>query len=421
VSLLDRRPSLTADAWARRLLFPALYFAQGVPWGFVAVGYVVMLSDLGLDDAAIGAAVGLAYVPWSFKWVAGPILDRIPNLEIGRRRPVILLAELLMGASLLALLALDPATQLGATAAILFVHNAFAALQDVATDALAVDVLPEDERGRANSLMWAGKSAGTMVGGSLGTLLAGQLGWSAVFVMLVAVVWSALLLVLWIRERPPGAAAEAPPEHFGVGALVRAFGYPTPWLAVLIGLVAPVGYAVVGTPFTSMVRGDLGWTDAQIATSAMIDPWVGIAGALAGGWLADRVGPRRAMAAGMLGIAALLAGFGLAPALWHEFAFTLGFSSALGFATNVFGAASLGYYMSLCDPAVGATQFSIFMATTNLTYSWTSPVGGWWADHLGHRSLFLAAAAAQALAIATLPLADPEAARARRAAVGRLP
>lgn len=166
------RPTLVESRWARTLLFPALYFAQGVPWGFVSVGYVVMLTDLGLDDATIGALLGLAYLPWSFKFVAGPVLDRIPMLRIGRRRPVVMLAEFVMGGSLLGLLFVDPARDVTLTSAILFVHNACAALQDVAVDALAVDVLPEDERGRANSYMWAAKSAGIMIGGSFGTLVA---------------------------------------------------------------------------------------------------------------------------------------------------------------------------------------------------------------------------------------------------------
>jgi len=40
------------------------------------------------------------------------------------------------------------------------VHNAFAATQDVAIDALAVDVLRQDERGLANGFMFAGASIG---------------------------------------------------------------------------------------------------------------------------------------------------------------------------------------------------------------------------------------------------------------------
>lgn len=236
--------------------------------------------------------------------------------------------------------------------------------------------------------------------------------------MLVAILWAVLALVVWVLERPPETAHDSPTEHLSLAALRRAFGFPTPWLAVVVGLVSPIGYAIVSTPFTTLTRGELGWSDEQIATAAFVDPWVGIAGALVGGWLADRFGSRRAMAAGLLQIALLLACFASASSLWGTFALTLGFAGVLGFLTNLYGAASLGYFMSLCDPAVGATQFSMYMATTNLTYAWTSAAGGWISEHYGHSTLFWFAGAVQVVATASLLLADPAVARARYGAVG---
>lgn len=87
-------PSLTESRLLRFVVLSALYFAQGLPWGFISVGYVIYLTGLGLDNTAIGAALGLAYVPWSFKVIWGPVLDRFASRRFGRRRPFILLAEL---------------------------------------------------------------------------------------------------------------------------------------------------------------------------------------------------------------------------------------------------------------------------------------------------------------------------------------
>ena len=113
----------------------------------------------------------MAYLPWSFKIFAGPLLDGIGQTRWGRRRPFILAAEVVMGLSLLALYFVDPVEQLSLISGLLFLHNSAAALQDVAVDALAVDILPEDERGRANSIMWAAKSLGVALGGGGGTHL----------------------------------------------------------------------------------------------------------------------------------------------------------------------------------------------------------------------------------------------------------
>ena len=52
-----------------------------------------------------------------------------------------------MMATLLVAMPVNFATELGLFTAIILVHNAFGATQDVAIDALAVNVLPEHERG----------------------------------------------------------------------------------------------------------------------------------------------------------------------------------------------------------------------------------------------------------------------------------
>ena len=45
---------------SRLLLLGALYFAQGVPWGFVTVALVVRLTGAGIGAAAIGGLLAVA-------------------------------------------------------------------------------------------------------------------------------------------------------------------------------------------------------------------------------------------------------------------------------------------------------------------------------------------------------------------------
>lgn len=207
-------PALSQSRWLRFLTFGALYFAQGVPWGFISVGYVVFLTDIGLDNTAIGDALALAYIPWSFKLVWGPLIDALPPrfaLRVGRRRPFIAFAELMMGLTLISLAFVDARSQLQLVAVILFVHNTFASMQDVAVDALAVDLLAEDERGRANSIMWAAKSVGVAVGGGGGTLIAKWAGWTTLFIVLSCIIWAIMLFPVLLRERPAGVTATPAP------------------------------------------------------------------------------------------------------------------------------------------------------------------------------------------------------------------
>jgi len=451
----------------------ALYFAQGVPWGFISVGYSVLLADLGLGATEIGAAMGLAYLPWSFKILWGPLLDAVPPLAIGRRRPFIVFAELMMGLSLLGLLVVDPRTELGMVAAILFVNNTFAALQDVAVDALAVDILLDEEKGRANALMWAGKSLGVVTGGGGGLLVAKALGWNTLFVMMATLLWLIMLLPLLLRERPladddqgldarllrlgifliPFTAVGAAmygmgtleehltaSEHWaapfvsvaqpfvavfgallawplvdrrGFAELAESFRTPTPWWALLAAVLTPAGYAMVGPATSKLIRVDLSLSEERIAfLSGVVDPIAGVAGALLGGVIADRLGLRRGIGAAMGAIAVMLALWAGTEAHWGVWLWLLGFTGLLGMCVSAYSAANLGLFMQVSNPKVGATHFAIYMAATNLTYSFTAPLGGIIADQLGFATLFGVAAGVQILTIVLLLPIDPERAKA---------
>jgi PAT family beta-lactamase induction signal transducer AmpG len=398
----------------RLVVFAALYLAQGVPWGFISVGYVVYLTDLGFDNTAIGSALGLAYIPWSFKIVWGPLIDRFPSLRFGRRRHFIVFAQAMMGLSMLGLVVVDPRHQVGLMSAVLFLNNTFASMQDVATDALAVDVLPEHERGTANSVMWAAKSAGVAIGGGAGTVLAKHLGWPALFTLIAVVIWTIMLLVVVVRERPEVEAAQAASERLDLRELWRSFAFKTPLFGIAVAVLTPAGYALVAAVFTRLLRADLGLSEEAIGTlQGTVDPIAGVVGALVGGVLADRLGVRKVMGGFMLLTGLTLAVWALGRGHWHSMTFLTVWVAAEALFVGAYNAASLGFFMSISNPKVGATQFAIFMAATNLTYSWTSPSGGWLADRWGAVTTFAIAAVVQVVMIALLPTCNPEDAEKR--------
>lgn len=411
---IPRVPTLTSNRLLRFFSLGALYFAQGVPWGFIAVGYVVFLTDQGLGNEAVGWAIGLGYIPWSFKIVFGPVLDRFPSVRFGRRRPYIIGAEFLMGLSLLALLFVDPATQLALVGGILFVHNTCAALQDVAVDALAVDILPQHERGRANSIMWAAKSGGVAVGGGAGTVLAKYAGWPALFITMAVIIWLVMLVPLLVRERDAEDGEQAAAVRLNLTELKRSFSFAAPFIGALIALLTPAGYAMVNTVYTRMLRAEFKLEEEAIATlSGVVDPIAGVVGALLGGVLADRFGMRRMIGFFMAGIAMVLAVFAVMQGRSIGFGFLVGYTIALNLMIYAYNAATLGFFMTLSNPAIGATQFAIFMAMTNFCYALTAPAGGRIADQFGYTTLFATAAVIQILTIALLPFCDPRKAEAR--------
>lgn len=412
-------PSLSRSRAWRFITFGALYLAQGLPFGLIAVGYLVLLSDAGRSNEEIGAALAWAYIPWSFKIIWGPLLDRMPATRFGRRRPFVVLSELVMGATLLALLFFDPKKDLDAILVVFVIHSTFAALQDVASDALAVDVLPEEERGRANSIMWACKSAGVAIGGGGGTLFAKHFGWPALFVTMALMIWAIMLLPLFLKEgneSEPGVAASdlPPPARLDWTEIKRSFSFREPLFGIAIAFLTPFGYALSNGILVRLMRVDLKMSEEAIASlSGAITPVAGVVGAFIGGFLADRIGARKTLAAMMLGVGVVFAVFAAFPGHWGEYRVLAAFTIAQGLFFYAYSAAALGFFMTLSNPAIGATQFAIFMASTNLCLAASARLGGWIADNLGYQTLFFVASAFQLVTIALLPLCDARIAERR--------
>jgi PAT family beta-lactamase induction signal transducer AmpG len=71
----------------RFFAFTVLYIAQGFPFGLVTDAVPAYLAERGVSGGEIGALIGVAMLPWSFKILTGPMMDRFSFLAMGRRRP----------------------------------------------------------------------------------------------------------------------------------------------------------------------------------------------------------------------------------------------------------------------------------------------------------------------------------------------
>src|SRR4030042_5498441 len=194
--------NLSTSPRPRLLTLCALYGAQGVPFGFATITLKAYLAERGLGVAEIGTILAMVNWPWAFKWVWGPVIDRFGFLPMGRRRPWILLAQTLMALTIGAMIAI-PCLVAGVVTLswMILLHNVFVSLQDVSVDALAVDLLSEEERGKANGLMFAAAYLGIFIGGAGMGLLASYCNLRVAMSAQVAILLGIMLLPLLLRER----------------------------------------------------------------------------------------------------------------------------------------------------------------------------------------------------------------------------
>jgi MFS transporter, PAT family, beta-lactamase induction signal transducer AmpG len=410
--------NLAQSRFLRLFAFSALYFAQGVPWGFISTGYTVFLTDHGVSDSEVTAAVSMMYLPWSFKVFFGPLIDWLPIARwgFGRRRPYIVVAELGMVLTLVHLAMVgDPRAHLDLITTVLVAHNVFAALQDVAVDALAVDILSNDERGRANGLMWSAKVAGIAAGGGGGVYISKVLGFSGLMIAMAVVLGLIMLIPLLVRESAveqlAKSAATVLPRWRDIK---RSFSFRAPLVGFALAFFGPFGFGMVPTITTKALRGHFHYSDGDIGMlNGVLEPLAGVVGALIGGFIGDRFGTKKTMAAASLVMAAMLALFGATFAHWASLSYVFGWDLVYYPVNYLYQAVSLGLFMTLANPRIGATHFALYMATTNLCYSAGIRLSGQLSESIGYAGTYYFAAAVQALSVLLLPLCDEKDAERR--------
>lgn len=370
----------------RSLLFAVAYFSEGAPIGFLWWALPTMLREGGVPVETAAALAGTLTLPWVLKFLWAPLIDslRFPRWSY---REWVLLLQAGMGVSLVPLLFLDPVADLQTVVPLLVIHALFAASQDTAIDAMAISVVPVEERGRINGWMQAGMLAGRSLFGG-GALLAGALLHPSMTVIaLIAAVWSSAAMLL--ASTPRSAGVDSPGfaqglRRFAAGAR-EAASHRATWLGVAFALFGGLAFEGVGIVAGPLLL-DRGWSPAGVG-AFLGGPTVAamLLGAVAGGYLADRWGARR-VAQATLPLMAILAtsiGASTLPGAGPAFV-TAGLMVILYLGIGVFTASSFAIFMNLTTPAVGATQFSAYMGATNacesaaaFSVSVLSPLGGY--------------------------------------------
>jgi len=429
-------PDLLATKKGRLTAFFLLYVTEGIPLGFTAIAIAAQMRRQGLGPAAIGAFVGSLYLPWAFKWAVGPFVDTFSSDRFGRRRTWILLTQVGMVATLFVAMGIDFVNQIALFTAVIFLHNAFAATMDVAIDALAVNVLPEDERGSANGFMFAGASVGQVVGGSGVLYLINVMPFSTTYFFVAASIFAiTVFVVLPLREKAMTAAeAEIHAARNVVDELKRfvreAWIAFTGSRAALVGVIAallPAGAYALSLALQSNLAVELGLDDNAIAQLNFVSLLIYAPFCILGGWLSDRFGRRRTLA--------LFVFLTVVPTLW--LAWTMWQSgwimpidinapnrprpSTLLLYTfwvtvivyNVFQGLYYGIrsalYMDITTPAVAATQFTSYMAMLNLCISYTSWWQGFAVERIGYPSTLILDSVVGLFGLLLLPLMRPAA------------
>lgn len=411
--MVTSTPVLSESRSLRFSAFTLFYVAQGIPIGLLDVAMPAWLAAQGYSAAQIGSFVALIGLPWAFKLVAGPFMDRFGFPAMGRRRPWVLIAQIgLM--LMLALLALvpDPQTQLLLLMAAGVLVNACAATQDVAVDGMAIDILQPEERGRANAFMAFGQVGGIAATGAIAGGLLSVYGLFTTALTASVAVAFILVVVIACRERVgerllPWSSGESHPDAADLSeSLTGLFG------DLLKALLLPMSIIITASVFSVRVAmgvflaaapvfavQELGYSSADYSQAYGTLIGVGAVAGLAVGPLVDRFGVKTMLLVALIGGAFLVFSFMGLESHWSTRNWVLGWLVVYLLIEQVVFICLIAQYMSLTWQKIAATQFAVYMALANLGRSTGAGVFAYLSLEVNYPAIFAAIGALYLLGI----------------------
>jgi PAT family beta-lactamase induction signal transducer AmpG len=372
-------PYLEVFRRRRLAVILALGFSSGLPLALTGGTLQAWMTVDGVDLSTIGifTLVGLPYV-WKFLWA--PAMDRFVPPFLGRRRGWLVLTQLALAAGIAAMAFLSPRSDLTAIAWLaLFVAFASAS-QDIV-------VVSREERGLAGALGVVGYRLAMLVSGALAlVLVAGSgwisaLGWRNTYLLMAVLMAVGVLAAFWGEEPSTAPAAPKTLREAVSDPLREFFSRPKAvWILVLLVLYK-LGDAFAGSLTTAfLLRGagfsldDVGYVNKAVGLASTI------VGVLFGGALMVRLRLYRALLGfGILQAASILTFMWLALAgkSYPVMVFAVGFENiAWGMGTAAF----VALLMALCDHRFTATQYALLSALASFGRVYVGPVAGYATD-----------------------------------------
>lgn len=374
--------SLSNNTLLRYCHFIALYFAQGIPEGMLAFGIPAWMAMNGKSPGQIASFAIAVGLPWSFKFIVAPLMDRYTYLPMGRKRPWVIVGQLGLILSCMYLAYVpNPLNNLNQLMIAGFLVSFFGAFQDVATDGMAVDIIPLDQQARANGFMWGSKTIGMSVSLALGSWLISKYNYTTAILALAMIIGLIMLMPLFTTEREneklaPWSKGKASNETkilqldnwFTIfKSLFQVLTLRNSLMIAIILFISQGAFKYISTLLPIFTVKELGWTNVTYsqyyATAKLIG---GITGMLLGGILIEWFGKKRMLNIYFIGLMILTSSFVFFKTYWGNMYFIYSFMIVYNIIYTITSICLFAIAMQCCWKKVSASQFTLYMTIANL-------------------------------------------------------
>jgi MFS transporter, PAT family, beta-lactamase induction signal transducer AmpG len=366
-------------------------FSSGLPFFVLLQLLPAWLRSEHVDLKSIGL-FALIQIPFNWKFVWAPLLDRYASRKFGRRRTWMLASQIALLLVLPVFGWFNPVQDLWSIAVLAFAVAFFSATQDIVIDAFRREILPDAELGLGTSIHVNAYRVAGLIPGSLALILADHLPWGSVFFitalfMLPGIAMSIMVSEPAIHATLPRTLREAVIEPFH--EFVTRLGWRPALLMLLFVVLYKLGdnmAVALATPFYL----DMGFTKTDIGAIAKhAGLWPAVAGALLGGLWMVKLGINRAL--WIFGVVQMVVILGMAvlarmPGNLWMLATAISFEY---FGIGLGTVASIAFMARATNPAYTATQYALFTSLAAIPRVVVSAGTGWLVEQTGWFNFFL--------------------------------
>jgi len=375
----------------RMLVCIFIGFSSGMPLYVLIQLVPAWLRSNDVDLATIGlfALVSLPYT-WKFLW--SPLMDRFTLPFLGRRRGWALATQLALLVSIGLLGSVDPRQSLQMVVVLVFAVSLFSASQDIVIDAYRRELLADDELGTGNSFFINAYRLSSLVPGSLALILSDHLPWATVYWVTASFMLVGVVTTLVIREvsddsLAPHSLREAVIEPFR--EFFRRDGTAAALAILAFMFLYKLGdnmATALATPFYL----DMGFSRTEIGAIAKVAAlWSVIAGSVIGGLAMLKLSINKALwLFGLVQLVTIL-GFAWLSVVGHSPAGLFMVVSAEYLGVGLGTVALTAYIARETSRAFTATQFALFTSFIAVPRTFANASTGFLIEAMGYTSFFL--------------------------------
>jgi PAT family beta-lactamase induction signal transducer AmpG len=164
-------------------LMMVLGFASGMPLALTGSTLTAWMVTEGVDIKTIGL-YSLVGLPYAFKFLWSPLMDRYVPPFFGRRRGWMMITQVALIITISAMGFFNPSSRPILLAIMAVALAFFSASQDIVLDAYRTEYLKPEERGAGSGVWIMGYRIAILVSGAVALILSDYISWKTVYVIM---------------------------------------------------------------------------------------------------------------------------------------------------------------------------------------------------------------------------------------------